>query len=187
ILVLDTQNPQIVHSPELLSSQAKIAVIDHHRGNEQSIQGIFSYVDAGASSTIELIMELVNFFNREIKVEPLEASIMYAGLIVDTNTFTYRTNARTFEVAAKLKDFGADTILVKTWLRNDLERMIEMNTLLSGVEIYLNRFAIVKSETIMHERAYLAQVSQNLLDIKGIGAAFTIVKIDESQVGISAR
>ncbi len=187
ILVLDTQNPLIVHSPELISSQAKIAVIDHHRGNEQSIQGYFSYVDASASSTIELIMELVNFFNREIKVEPLEASIMYAGLIVDTNTFTYRTNARTFEVAAKLKDFGADTILVKTWLRNDLERMIEMNTLLSGVEIYLNRFAIVKSETIMHERAYLAQVSQNLLDIKGIDAAFTIVKIDESQVGISAR
>ncbi len=187
VLVLDTQNPMIVHSPELLSSGAKIAVIDHHRGNEQSLQGIFSYVDASASSTIELVMELVNFFNREIKVESLEASIMYAGLIVDTNTFTYRTNARTFEVAAKLKDLGADTILVKTWLRNDLSRMIEMNTLLSGVEIFLNRFAIVKSQSIMHERAFLAQVSQNLLDIKGIDAAFTIVRIDEFQVGISAR
>lgn len=187
ILVLDTQNPLIVHSPELISTQSKLAVIDHHRGNEQSIQGVFSYVDPSASSTIELIMELVNFFTREISVDSFEASIMYAGLVVDTNTFTYRTNARTFEVAAKLKDFGADTVMVRTWLRNDLDMMIEMNSMLSDVEIYLDRFAIAVSDKIIHERSFLAQVSQQLLDIRDMDAAFTIVRLDENTIGVSAR
>lgn len=187
LLVLDTQNPQIVHSPELLSANLKFAVIDHHRGNESSIQGKFSFVDPSASSTIELIMELINFFNREIQIDPLEATIMYGGLIVDTNMFTYRTTARTFDVASKLKDYGADTILVKTWLRNDLGRTVELNNLLSGVEIFLDRFAIVKADKVYQDRAFIAQVSQALLDIKDIDAAFTIVKINQYEVGISAR
>ncbi|VEU82899.1 50S ribosomal protein L9 [Acholeplasma hippikon] len=187
LLVLDTQTSQIVHSPELLSLNIKTAVIDHHRGNETSISGVFGYIHPSASSTIELLMELVDFFEREIKVDSLEASIMYAGLIVDTNTFTYRTNTRTFEVAAKLKEYGADTIMVKTWLRNDLERMIELNNLLGKVEIYLDRFAIINVEEIHEDRAFIAQVSEQLLDIRDIDAAFTIVKISPTDVGISAR
>src|SRR5690606_17530622 len=187
LLVVDTQNPAIVHSPELLDKGMKIGVIDHHRGNEESIEGIYSFVDSSASSTIELIIEMISFFNREISIDGLEASVMYGGLIVDTNTFTYRTTARTFDVAARLKDFGADSILVKTWLRNDLDKTVELNNLFSSVEIYLDRFAIVKSEKVYHDRAFIAQVSQALLDIKNIDAAFTIVKIDMSTVGISAR
>src|SRR5690606_39066136 len=151
------------------------------------IEGEYSFVDSSASSTIELIIEMISFFNREISIDGLEASVMYGGLIVDTNTFTYRTTARTFDVAARLKDFGADSILVKTWLRNDLDKTVELNNLFSSVEIYLDRFAIVRSEKVYHDRAFIAQVSQALLDIKNIDAAFTIVKIDMSTVGISAR
>ncbi|MBN3490857.1 50S ribosomal protein L9 [Acholeplasma equirhinis] len=187
MLIVDTQNPGIVHSPELLQKGMKLGVIDHHRGNEESIEGEYSFVDSSASSTIELIIELINFFNREISIDPLEASIMYGGLVVDTNTFTYRTTARTFDVAARLKDFGADSILVKTWLRNDLNKTVELNNLFASVEIFLDRFAIVKSEKIYHDRAFIAQVSQALLDIKNIDAAFAIVKIDMNTVGISAR
>lgn len=187
LLVLDTQTPQIVHSPELLSLNIKLGVIDHHRSNESSLSGIFTYIHPSASSTIELLMELVDFFEREIKVDPLEASIMYAGLIVDTNTFTYRTNTRTFEVAARLKEFGADTIMVKTWLRNDLDRTMELNNLLGRVEIFLDRFAIITDENIHQDRAFIAQVSEQLLDIRDIDAAFTIVKINQTDVGISSR
>ncbi len=187
LLILDTQNPDIVHSKELLSVNLKTAVIDHHRGNEASIDGTFSYIDPGASSTIELIMEIINFFARDILVDPLEATIMYGGLVVDTNTFTYRTNARTFEVASKLKDYGADTIMVRTWMRNDLSTTIEQNALLSNVEVFLDRFAIVKSDQIHNDRAFIAQVSQALLDIRDIDAAFTIVYLDKDLVGISAR
>lgn len=187
LFILDTQNPQIVHSPELLNLNLQLAVVDHHRGNELSIQGDFSYVDPSASSTIELMMELFSFFPREIELDSLEATIMYGGIILDTNTFTYRTNARTFEVASKLKDYGADTMMVKTWLRNDLDRIIKQNELLSKVEIYLDRFAIVKTEEVFNDRTFIAQVSESLLDIKDIDASFTIVNFADQTVGISAR
>lgn len=187
LVILDTQNSDIVHSKELLSLNLKTAIIDHHRGNENSIDGDFTFIDPGSSSTVELLMELLSFYPREVLIDPLEASIMYAGLIVDTNTFTYRTNARTFEVASKLKDYGADTIMVKTWLRNDLNRIISQNNLLSGIEVYLDRFAIVKTNQIYEDRAFIAQVSQALLEVKDIDAAFTIVNLNDHVVGISAR
>ena len=187
LLILDTQNPQIVHSKELLELKLKTGVIDHHRGNETSIAGDFNFVDPGASSTVELMMELFSFFPREIELDASESSIMYGGIILDTNTFTYRTNARTFEVASKLKDYGADTMMVKTWLRNDLDRIIKQNELLSKVEIYLDRFAIVKTEDVFNDRTFIAQVSESLLDIKGVDASFTIVNFQDHIVGISAR
>ena len=187
LLILDTQNPQIVHSKELLELKLKTGVIDHHRGNETSIAGDFNFVDPGASSTVELMMELFSFFPREIELDASESSIMYGGIILDTNTFTYRTNARTFEVASKLKDYGADTMMVKTWLRNDLDRIIKQNELLSKVEIYLDRFAIVKTEDVYNDRTFIAQVSESLLDIKGVDASFTIVNFQDHIVGISAR
>src|SRR5690554_3083692 len=187
LLILDTQNPQIVHSKELLELKLKTGVIDHHRGNETSIAGDFNFVDPGASSTVELMMELFSFFPREIELDASESSIMYGGIILDTNTFTYRTNARTFEVASKLKDYGADTMMVKTWLRNDLDRIIKQNELLSKVEIYLDRFAIVKTEEVFNDRTFIAQVSESLLDIKDIDASFTIVNFADQTIGISAR
>src|SRR5690606_6934724 len=100
---------------------------------------------------------------------------------------TYRTNARTFDVASKLKDYGADTMMVKTWLRSDLNRIIKQNELLSKVEIYLDRFAIVKTEEVFNDRTFIAQVSESLLDIKDIDASFTIVNFADQTVGISAR
>ena len=165
----------------------KTAVIDHHRGNETSIQGDFSFIDPGASSTVELMMELFSFFPVEIQLDAPEASVMYGGIILDTNTFTYRTNARTFDVASKLKDYGADTMMVKTWLRSDLNRIIKQNELLGKVEIFLDRFAIVKTEDVFNDRTFIAQLSESLLEIKNIDASFTIVNFSDGTVGISAR
>ncbi|WIF88666.2 50S ribosomal protein L9 [Acholeplasma laidlawii] len=187
LMILDTQNPQIVHSKELLDLKLKTAVIDHHRGNETSIEGDFSFIDPGASSTVELMMELFSFFPVEIQLDAPEASVMYGGIILDTNTFTYRTNARTFDVASKLKDYGADTMMVKTWLRSDLNRIIKQNELLGKVEIFLDRFAIVKTEDVFNDRTFIAQLSESLLEIKNIDASFTIVNFSDGTVGISAR
>lgn len=187
LLVLDTQNPDIVHSKELLDLKLKTGVIDHHRGNESSIQGEFSFIDPGASSTVELMMELFSFFPVEIQLDASEASVMYGGIILDTNTFTYRTNARTFDVASKLKEYGADTMMVKTWLRSDLNRIIKQNEMLSKVEIFLDRFAIVQSEDVFTDRTFIAQLSESLLEIKDVDAAFSIVNFADGTVGISAR
>ncbi len=179
----------MVMNPEILDKVAKLIVIDHHRASEESFNALFSFIEPYASSTIELMMELLNFYNmeEELKISTLEATIMYGGLVVDTNNFSYRTGARTFEVAAKLKDLGADVTSVKLWLRRDLMRTLEINKLLDNVEIYLERFAFVTTADIYEDRILLAQVADAALQINGVDAAFMITRMSQNTVGVSAR
>ncbi|MBE0700513.1 MAG: 50S ribosomal protein L9, partial [Acholeplasmataceae bacterium] len=189
LIVVDSQSPKVVMSPELLEKINKVIVIDHHRVSEEGFNATFSYIEPYASSTVELVMELINFYNiqDEIKLSSYEATVMFGGLVVDTNNFTYRTGSRTFEVASKLKELGADTAEVKILLRRDLLRTLEINKLLSQVEIFLERFAFVVTQDIYEDRILLAQVADAALQINGIDAAFTIVKMNDQTVGVSAR
>lgn len=189
LIVVDSQSPKIVMSPEVLEKTQKLIVIDHHRVGEESFDADFSFIEPYASSTIELVMELLNFYNLEdeMDITPLEATIMYGGLIVDTNNFSYRTSSRTFEVASKLKELGADITEAKLWLRRDLLRTLEINRLLNKVDIFLERFAFVVTTEVYDDRILLAQVAEALLSINGIDAAFMISRLGNDTVGVSAR
>jgi ribosomal protein L9 len=189
LIVVDSQSPKIVMAPEVLEKTQKLIVIDHHRVGEESFDSDFSFIEPYASSTIELVMELLNFYNLEdeIDITPLEATIMYGGLIVDTNNFSYRTSSRTFEVASKLKELGADITEAKLWLRRDLLRTLEINRLLNKVDIFLDKFAFVVTSEVYDDRILLAQVAEALLSINGIDAAFMISRLGNDTVGISAR
>jgi ribosomal protein L9 len=189
LVVVDSQSPKIVMSPELLERIPRLIVIDHHRIGDDTFNSTFSFVEPYASSTIELVMELINFYNteEELKISSLEATIMYGGLIVDTNNFSIRTSSRTFEVASKLKDLGADIVEVKLWLRRDLVRTLEINKLLSQVEIYIDRFAFVVTPDIYEDRILLAQVAEAALQVNGVDAAFMIARMGTDIVGVSAR
>ena len=188
LIVLDTQSPSIVMSPEVYEQIDTVAVIDHHRSSgEGGFSPIFSYVEPYASSTIELLVELMTFYSRDILITPLEASIMYAGLIVDTNNFLNRTGVRTFEVASTLREYGADMTRVNLWLRKDKDRLLQINTLVNNIEVFLERFAFSVSKEIIDDRVLLAQVSDEMLQIDGIDAAFTIAKNEEDLVCVSAR
>ncbi|WP_153369004.1 50S ribosomal protein L9 [Candidatus Phytoplasma sacchari] len=188
LIILDTQSKNIIHSPSLLNLTSNIIIIDHHRSTEEVIKNtLFSYIDSSSSSTSEMLIELTYFFNQKIDITPLEASIMYGGMIIDTNYFIYRTSARTLEAASQLIAKGADGSKVKFWLRQSFEKILEINELISKVEIYMKKYAIVKSNKIYKSRSFLSTVSENLLNIKNIDAAFTICKLNENLVGISAR
>lgn len=187
LVVVDTQSPKIVISPEVLSRVKDVVVIDHHRISDEGFQAIYSYVEPYASSTIELIIELIGFYdNTFIDISEVEASIMYGGLVLDTNNFTTRTSVRTFEVAHRLKELGADPSLVKKWLRRDLDRTKVINKLLLSAEPYLDRFMILKSNEEINDRTVLAQASDDALLIDGVDAAFTVAKMDDV-VAVSAR
>ncbi len=189
LIVVDSQSPKIVMAPEVLDKVTKLIIIDHHRVGEESFDADFSFIEPYASSTVELVMELLNFYNLEdeINITPLEATVMYGGLIVDTNNFAYRTSSRTFEVASKLKDLGADITEAKLWLRRDLIRTLEINRLLEKVDIFLDRFAFVVTSEIFDDRILLAQVAETLLSINGMDAAFMICRLGNDTVGVSAR
>ncbi len=189
LMILDTQSPKIIMNDDVLTKTEQIIVIDHHRVGDEGFNAMFSIIEPSASSTIELVMELLGFYNmnEEIHISPVEATMMYAGLVVDTNNFVYRTGSRTFEVAAQLKELGADTSEVKTWLRKDYIRTMEINSLLNHVEIFLDHFAFVITKDVYDDRILLAQVADAALQINDIDAAFAISRMSDNTVGISAR
>ena len=187
LVVVDTQSPKIVISPKVLEAVKDVIVIDHHRSGEEGFNSLFSYIEPYASSTIELIIELIGFYEDDkVLISETEASIMYGGLVLDTNNFTTRTNVRTFEVASKLKELGADPGLVRGWLRRDLSRTLEINKLLSSAETYLDRFIILKAEENQEDRIILAQAADDALLIDGVDAAFTVAPTGE-KIAVSAR
>lgn len=187
LIIVDTQSAKLIMSKEVLANVKNILLIDHHRISDDGFDAIFSYIEPSASSSIELIMELINFYeDGTIDFTPLEASVMYGGLVLDTNNFTVRTGTRTFEVAHRLRELGADPGLVKMWLRKDLDRTLAINKLVSSLKVHLNRFAFMVSEEEQVDRILLAQASDEALLIDGLDAAFTIAPIGDV-VAVSAR
>ncbi|MDV3178907.1 MAG: 50S ribosomal protein L9, partial [Candidatus Phytoplasma australasiaticum] len=187
IIIVDNQHLEILDNNELLNLTDNIIIIDHHRSSEKIISNKFAYIDASASSTVEMIMELIYFLNHPVYISPLEATIMYGGMIIDTNFFTSRTSARTLEVASRLINMGAESQKIKLWLRQDFDQILEMNRLLSRMEIYMKKFAIITSDKPINDRSFLAKVAENSLNVQNIEAAFVIGELSDNQIGISAR
>ncbi|WP_051615738.1 50S ribosomal protein L9 [Haploplasma modicum] len=187
LIVVDTQTPKIIMNKGLLAKSKKTIVIDHHRVGDEGFDTVFSIVEPSSSSTIEILMEMIDFYNdKKNEITQLEANIMYGGLVLDTNSFTVRTNTRTFEVAFKLRELGADPNLVKSWLRKDLNRTLSINKLLSNGNLYLDRFMLLSSSDEQIDRILLAQASDEALLIDGIDAAFTVAPV-EDVIAVSAR
>lgn len=186
LIIVDTQSPKIVISKELLEVSKNLLIIDHHRVSDDGFDSMFSYIEPYASSTIELVMELVSFYNEVVPFTSLEASLMYGGLVLDTNNFTIRTGVRTFEVAQRLRELEADPGLVKSWLRKDIKRTLAINNLMSKSEVYLDRFVFIVSDIPEDDRVLLAQTSDEALLVDGIDAAFTIAVIN-GVTSVSAR
>ena len=131
LLITDTQSPSLLMFPDLYKKSKNVSIIDHHRPGEVGYQNPLTYyLDSSASSATELVSEMFMFYNSGITMLPVEASIMLAGIIVDTNNFTQRSGARTFEAAATLKEYGADMIFVRKLLQEPLESEKFLNHLL---------------------------------------------------------
>lgn len=191
LIITDTQAPRLCMFPKLLEKASRFSIIDHHIDSAGvGFQGFLSdYRVTAASSAVELVTEMFSFYNPDIKVTPLEASIMLAGVIVDTNNFTQRSGVRTFEVSATLKSFGADMIFVRKLLQESIDSERLISSSIARAQIYGERFTLVcleENEKIT-DRTTLAKISDRQLTIAGVDASFTIGRIDEHTCGISAR
>lgn len=191
LIITDTQAPRLVMFPALFEKAERFSIIDHHIDSAGiGFQGFLSdYRVTAASSAVELVTEMFSFYNPDIKISPLEASIMLSGVIVDTNNFTQRSGTRTFEVSATLKSFGADMIFVRKLLQESIESERLISTSVAKAEIYGSRFSLVCLDEVqaMPDRTTLAKISDRQLTIDGVDASFTIGRIDDNTCGISAR
>lgn len=189
LVVVDCQSEGLVIDAKVLKKASKVGVIDHHRKGHGAIKNPdFYYSQPSASSSVELVVELLQFYPKEIDYDALEATWMLLGIIVDTNNFIYRASEKTFNVAAILKKHGADMMLIKKYLKEDITEKIARNEFIDNIEIYKDRVGISASPSkIIYERSTLAKISDEIITITGLTVGITIGYIDHNLVGISAR
>jgi len=189
LVVVDTHKPSLVIEERLLHRIDHVVVIDHHRRGEEFVDNpLLVYMEPYASSTSELVTELLEYQPKRGKIDMLEATALLAGIIVDTKSFTLRTGARTFDAASFLRGHGADTVLVQKFLKEDVRTYLRRAKLIESVYFYKDGIAIAKGqEDQVIDQVVIAQTADTLLTMDGVLASFVISNRKENQIGISAR
>ncbi|MBU3571731.1 DHH family phosphoesterase [Priestia aryabhattai] len=189
LVVVDTHKPSLVIEERLLNRIENVVVIDHHRRGEDFIEDpLLVYMEPYASSTAELVTELLEYQPKRFKIDMLEATALLAGIIVDTKSFTLRTGSRTFDAASFLRSQGADTVLVQKFLKEDITQYVQRARFIEHAEIYTAGIAISRAEpNKMYDQVLIAQAADTLLSISGVVASFVISKRRDNLIGISAR
>lgn len=189
LVIVDTHKPSLVIDPRLLSKIDNVVVIDHHRRGEEFIENpVMVYMEPYASSTSELVTELLEYQPKTLKIDRLESTALLAGIIVDTKSFTLRTGSRTFDAASYLRSHGADTILVQKFLKEDLDQYLKRSKLIENTEIYQKGIAIAKADPDeVYNQVLIAQAADTLLSMNNISASFVISRRHDGKISISAR
>ena len=189
LVVVDVNKPSLTECPDLLKLCKSIVVLDHHRQGSETIENAtLSYVEAYASSTCEMVSEILQYINDGVKVRSDEADCMYSGIMIDTNNFMSKTGVRTFEAAAFLRRCGADVTRVRKLFRDDAIEYKTKADAVSQAEIYRNDYAIsvCKSDDLESPTIVGAQAANELLNIKGIKASFVLTEY-QGKIFVSAR
>ncbi len=188
LIIVDTHKRSYVEVPELLEKTEKIVVIDHHRKSEDFIENaILTFHEAYASSASELVTEIVEYASKEVTLEQIEAESLYAGIMMDTKNFTFKTGVRTFEAAAYLRKYGIDIIKVKKWFQSDLESYTVIADIVKNVEIINDTIGIsVYDEKDKNANLICAKAADELLTISDITASFVLGHMGE-KICISGR
>jgi len=189
IVVVDTHRPSLLPEPRLLQISSRIMVIDHHRRGEELIRdATMMYMEPYASSTCELVTELLQYFHERASIEPFVATALLAGIAVDTKSFSLRTGARTFEAASYLRRCGADTAAVQDMLKEDLELFNQKAELIRSAVVLYGQIAVAVAEPgRKFSQLTIAKAADTLLNMSDIAASFVIAERKDGGVGISAR
>ena len=177
LVVVDVNRPMLTEAPELLDRADTIVVLDHHRQSEDVIkQAVLSYAEPYASSTCEMVSEILQYITDDIKIKSVEADAMYAGIVIDTNNFTNQSGVRTFEAAAYLRRNGADVTRVRKMFREKAIDYQAKAEAIRAAKIYKGSFAIAEcpSQGLDSPMVIGAQAANELLDIIGIKASIVL-------------
>lgn len=188
LIIVDTNKKNYVESPELLAKAKKIVVVDHHRRSPDYIESAtLTFHEVYASSASELVTELIEYAESAPELNNLEAEALYAGIMMDTRTFTFKTGVRTFEAAAYLRKCGVDIIKVKKWFQSDLDTYNKISNIIGKAELVYDSIAIsVYDEEDKESNIVCAKAADELLTISNITASFVLGKMDD-KICISGR
>ena len=189
VVVVDTARTTMVECGEILSMTNTVVVLDHHRQTTEQITGAaLSYIEPSASSACEMVAEVLQYFEEDVRLRGLEADCMYAGIIIDTNNFVAKTGARTFEAAAYLRRAGADATRVRKALRDDMDSYKARAEAVRHAEAFMGCYmiSILPAGNLATPNVTAAQAANELLNINGVKASFVATEYD-NRIFISAR
>lgn len=188
IIVLDNHRKYSTEAPGLLDISDQVVLIDHHRRGANYIEDpTLTYLEPYASSTAELVTELIQYNEADIQIPKIVADALLAGITVDTKSFSFQTGVRTFEAASILKRYGADSISVKKLFREPADTVKYRSEVISQAEIFMDVVAISRFENKMDNAVLIAaQAADGMLDMRGVEASFVLTYY-EDKIHISGR
>lgn len=188
-VLVDTHKPSLAMSASLLEQAQRIVVIDHHRRGEDFVEDpVLVYLEPYASSTCELVTELLQYQENDLGMDTLEATAIFAGIVVDTRNFAIRAGSRTFEAASFLRRHGADLAKVQALLKEDLSHYVQRAEIIKNTEVLFDTIAIaVGEESETYDQLMIAQAADTLLNMQGIVASFVLAPRHDHLISISAR
>lgn len=189
LIIVDTNRPSYTIYPDIIDLFSSKVMLDHHRLSTEPLGNItLRYIEPYASSTSELVTEILPFIGSDLKVEPIEADALLAGIMVDTKSFSYKTGVRTFEAASLLRRYGADSTNVKTLFKDGFDVFIAKANLIRDAKMFGEDMAIsVCEEIIPNAQLVAAQAADELLNVQGIDTSFVIGCDERGMVFISGR
>lgn len=189
VIVVDTHRPDSVAAPDVLENAEKVVVIDHHRRTENFVANPhLIYLEPSSSSTSELVSELITYLEERVKLTPMEACMLYAGIVLDTKNFIIQTGSRTLEAASFLRRNGADPQLVQKLFWMDIEGMKHKADMIAKMEIFEDVYAISHYDNIEKDGSIISSQAADMMStLLGVRASFVLYQIDENNVGITAR
>lgn len=186
LIICDTNKKELVQSEDVLKLFSNKLIIDHHNKGTGSIKGSIEVINPEISSTCEMITNLVEIY--DVELDPYYATVLLAGIVLDTNNFTLKTSKETYYSAYYLSCLGASAQKVQYLLKQDIEEYIEREKMLTNIEIIDKKIAITKATPYtIYRREDIAKTADTLLYFNNIEAAFVISKISKEEIGISAR
>ena len=189
VIVVDTHIPHLTACPELLSKSNQVVVIDHHRRSEHFIKNpLLVYIEPAASSTSELVTELLMYFEDNLLISRLDATALYSGIVVDTKNFAVQTGVRTFDAAAYLRRSGADPVMVRHLFRTDYETTVALAEAKARSKLYPGGLIVSSCpELRANGQVIAAQAADSLLRIEDVRMSIVVFQLSEDTVGLSAR
>lgn len=188
VIVTDVHRSEMVAAPAALKKSARRVVIDHHRRGSDFIESpMLTYLEPSTSSTSELVSELIQYFPDHVEIKPIEASALYAGIVVDTKNFVVQTGARTFEAASFLRRSGADVSVVRHLFMDNFEGMRMRSAMLAAAEEISHMAFTEAPEEAKNATVIAAQTGDKLITLEGIEASFVFYVLPDGGIGVSAR
>ena len=188
MVVVDNHKPSFTEAPELLNEIEKVVLIDHHRRGAEFIKDpVLIYLEPYASSTCELVTEVLSYMDDTINLTKFEAEALLSGITVDTKNFSFQTGVRTFEAASILKRAGADTTVVRQLFRDDFHTFVYKAEVIQSAKIVSDIIALGRLERDMDNSLLIAaQAADELLSINGVEASFVLTYVN-NKIHISGR